>query len=91
MIQTRRLVILLLAISFAEQSNALNMDMLIDGKPVNSADSSILQAGKQFQIGFNITNAENNIPVSGLHPGAWIRARTAGRKSCDNAFHIFLL
>ncbi len=85
------LLIFFLLLFSGGRSYALNMELLINGKPLAEPDAVIpLQAGKQFAIGFRITDSETNLPATDLFPGAWIRPRTPGHLSCENAVRNYL-
>ncbi len=84
------LVILMLVSFRAAASNDLNVELFINAKPVSEGSTSRLNVDEAFNIGFKLSSRNPIVKISGLHPGAWIRPRIKGRKSCHDAVRQYL-
>lgn len=68
----------------AIETQGVQIELLTAGK------NKEIRAGEMLKIGFSIFDKIRRKPVSGLHPAAWIRPKTPGRKSCENAVRNYL-
>ncbi len=82
--------LLLLCSLTAGSNDDLNVELLVNGKPAADINNSLLKVDEAFNIGFQLSSANPNINISGLHPGAWIRPESHERKSCKDAVRQYL-
>ncbi len=84
------LTFMLLAVIVTASGAGLDIRLLLNGGPLEKTTGSPTLAGKPLRIGFQILSGEEGTPISDLHPGAWIRPRAEGRKSCGDAVRNYL-
>ncbi len=84
-------ITLLLVSLMAVGKDELDLQLLINHKAINPARQiQLADSVDTINIGFRLSKDKSNMKLTGLHPAAWIRRKTASDPSCNQLIHNYL-